>query len=171
MFRDKVHSARGGIGRYQLGHWLRSIPAVHDLQLRKLIRADNIPELAMQKAMHDPMNQHQTAVAGPPELIGLRKVAGTDPRTPRIEMAYDTVDHFVNSRRSSCGTSTSEILSPWSTQGTQATGTRTCLYPIRASIRSSSFWMVAITAGRWRLVFSDPLRSALDKGGFSDVEA
>ena len=55
----------------------------------------------MTKAMIDPMNHAQTAVAGPPKLMGTPYVAGCDPRTPRIEMAYDTVDHFVNSRRSS----------------------------------------------------------------------
>lgn len=41
----------------------------------------------MHIAMTEPMNQAQTAVAGPPEAIGEPKVAGTDPRTPRIEMA------------------------------------------------------------------------------------
>ena len=61
----------------------------------------SIPELAIHMAMIDPMNQHQTAVAGPPAMIGIPNVAGTDPRTPRMEMAYDTVDHFVNSLRSS----------------------------------------------------------------------
>jgi len=60
------------------------------------------PELAMQNAIQDPINQHQTAVAGPPAMIGLPKVAGTDPKTPRIDMAYETVDHCVNSLRSSC---------------------------------------------------------------------
>lgn len=44
-------------------------------------------ELAMHMAMHDPMNQHQTAVAGPPEANGGANVAGTEPRTPRIEIA------------------------------------------------------------------------------------
>lgn len=52
-------------------------------------------------AMTDPINQHHTAVAGPPAARGLLKVAGTDPSTPRIEMAYETVDHLENSRRSS----------------------------------------------------------------------
>ena len=61
----------------------------------------SIPELAIHMAMTDPMSQHQTAVAGPPAMIGIPNVAGTDPRTPRMEMAYDTVDHFVNSLRSS----------------------------------------------------------------------
>ena len=46
-----------------------------------------IPELAIHIAMKDPMNQHQTAVAGPPATIGIPKVAGTEPRTPRMEMA------------------------------------------------------------------------------------
>ena len=52
--------------------------------------------------MHDPMNQAHTAVAGPPAEIGLPNVAGTEPRTPRIEMAYETVDHFENSLLNSC---------------------------------------------------------------------
>jgi hypothetical protein len=59
-------------------------------------------ELPIHIAMHEPMNQHHTAVAGPPAARGDEKVAGTEPSTPRIEMAYDTVDHFENSRRSSC---------------------------------------------------------------------
>lgn len=41
----------------------------------------------MHSAMHDPMNQAHTAVAGPPAMMGIPKVAGTDPKTPRIEMA------------------------------------------------------------------------------------
>lgn len=40
-----------------------------------------------------PMNHAQTHVAGPPEVIGTPKVAGTEPSTPRMEIAYDTVDH------------------------------------------------------------------------------
>lgn len=52
-------------------------------------------------AIIEPMNQAQTAVAGPPRLIGTPYVAGCEPSTPRIEIAYDTVDHLVNSRRSS----------------------------------------------------------------------
>jgi hypothetical protein len=54
----------------------------------------NIPELAIQYAMILPMVQAHTAVAGPPELMGEPKVAGTEPNTPRIEIAYDTVDHL-----------------------------------------------------------------------------
>ena len=46
-----------------------------------------LPELAMQYAMMLPMNQAQTAVAGPPEDMGEPKVAGTEPSTPRMEMA------------------------------------------------------------------------------------
>lgn len=46
-----------------------------------------LPELAMHIAITDPKNQHHTAVAGPPELIGTVKVAGTEPSTPRIEIA------------------------------------------------------------------------------------
>lgn len=52
----------------------------------------------MHIAITDPINQHHTAVAGPPALSGWPKVAGTDPNTPNIEMAYDIVDHFENSR-------------------------------------------------------------------------
>lgn len=55
----------------------------------------------MHIAMHDPMNQHHTAVAGPPVMMGFPNVAGTEPSTPRMEIAYETVDHLVNSRRSS----------------------------------------------------------------------
>jgi hypothetical protein len=48
--------------------------------------------------MIDPTNHAQTAVAGPPRLRGTPYVAGCDPNTPRMEIAYDTVDHLVNSR-------------------------------------------------------------------------
>jgi hypothetical protein len=58
-------------------------------------------ELPMHIAMHEPINQHHTAVAGPPADNGAPNVAGTEPRIPRIEMAYETVDHLENSRRSS----------------------------------------------------------------------
>lgn len=44
-------------------------------------------ELPMHIAMQEPINQHQTAVAGPPTDKGEPKVAGTEPRTPRMEMA------------------------------------------------------------------------------------
>lgn len=44
-------------------------------------------ELPIHMAMHEPKNQHHTAVAGPPAANGDPKVAGTDPNTPRIEMA------------------------------------------------------------------------------------
>jgi hypothetical protein len=47
----------------------------------------------MQYAIMLPMNHAQTHVAGPPEPIGTPKVAGTDPSTPRMDMAYETVDH------------------------------------------------------------------------------
>lgn len=47
------------------------------------------------------MNQHQITAAGPPAARGYEKVAGTEPSTPRIEMAYETVDHLENSRLSS----------------------------------------------------------------------
>jgi hypothetical protein len=60
------------------------------------------PELAMHIAITDPINHAHTAVPGPPEARGLPTVAGTEPRTPRMDMAYETVDHLVNSRLSSC---------------------------------------------------------------------
>lgn len=50
-----------------------------------------------------PMNQAQTAVAGPPDDIGAPKVAGTEPSTPRMEMAYETVDHLEKCLWSTCG--------------------------------------------------------------------
>lgn len=59
-------------------------------------------QLAMIYAMHDPMAHAQTAVAGPPTLIGTPYVAGCDPSTPRIDIAYESVDHLPNSRLNSC---------------------------------------------------------------------
>ena len=44
-------------------------------------------ELPIHIAMKEPNNQHHTAVAGPPASRGDPKVAGTDPNTPKIEMA------------------------------------------------------------------------------------
>ena len=41
----------------------------------------------MHMAIHEPKNQHQTAVAGPPAAKGAPKVAGTEPNTPRMEIA------------------------------------------------------------------------------------
>jgi len=41
----------------------------------------------MHIAITDPINHAHTAVAGPPLAIGVPKVAGTEPRTPRIEIA------------------------------------------------------------------------------------
>lgn len=68
----------------------------------------------MHMAMQLPMNHAQTAVAGPPAVMGLPKVAGTEPRTPRMDMAYETVDHFVNSRRNSLdGVSYIKIPGGW----------------------------------------------------------
>lgn len=58
-------------------------------------------ELAIHIAINDPINQHHTAVAGPPAAKGGPNVAGTEPRTPRMEIAYETVDHFENSLLSS----------------------------------------------------------------------
>jgi hypothetical protein len=56
----------------------------------------------MQYAMMLPMNHAHTAVAGPPEFMGAPNVAGTEPNTPRIDIAYDTVDHLEKCRRSTC---------------------------------------------------------------------
>lgn len=77
------------------------VPYQQAIQPHKNIMRESAPEVAIHIAMQLPKNQHQTAVAGPPEVIGNAKVAGTLPRTPRIEIAYDTVDHLVNSRCSS----------------------------------------------------------------------
>lgn len=52
-----------------------------------LVKNANEPELAIQYAMTLPMNHAHTTVAGPPELIGTPNVAGTEPSTPRIDMA------------------------------------------------------------------------------------
>ena len=56
----------------------------------------------MQYAKTEPTIQHHTAVAGPPAESGKASSAGTEPRTPRMDVAYDAIDHLVNSRRSSC---------------------------------------------------------------------
>lgn len=54
--------------------------------------------MAMMYAMIEPMNHAHTAVAGPPTVMGMPYVAGWEPSTPKMEMAYETVLHFVNSR-------------------------------------------------------------------------
>lgn len=56
---------------------------------------------AMNSAITLPMSHAITAVAGPPDASGALNVAGTDPKTPRIEIAYEIVENAVNSRRSS----------------------------------------------------------------------
>lgn len=96
MLGDEIHAARGWIGRDQLGH------CASQSHRQRLFFDIHGPELAMQNAMIEPMAQHQTAVAGPPDPMGAPKVAGTEPSTPRMEIAYDTVDHLVNSLLSSC---------------------------------------------------------------------
>jgi hypothetical protein len=53
----------------------------------KLKNISRVPESAMHSAMTDPMSHVHTAVAGPPDWIGMPKVAGTEPNTPRMEMA------------------------------------------------------------------------------------
>lgn len=80
MFGDIVHTSSSWICRDQLGDYEK-------VSTRHSGIVKDAPELAMQYAMMLPMNQAHTAVAGPPELIGLPKVAGTEPSTPRIEMA------------------------------------------------------------------------------------
>ena len=47
------------------------------------------------------LHQHHIGAAGPALLRGTEKVAGTEPKTPIIEMAYDNVDRRVNSRLNS----------------------------------------------------------------------
>lgn len=59
-------------------------------------------QLAMIYAMHDPMNHAHTAVAGPPTVMGTPYVAGCEPSTPKMEIAYERVDHLPNSRFNSC---------------------------------------------------------------------
>jgi hypothetical protein len=69
-------------------------------------------------------------------------VAGTDPRTPRTETAYDRMDHWLKCRFMS--------YHCVSTGGIRiALEIQTCLYPIWASNRSSSSWIVAIPLSRF----------------------
>jgi hypothetical protein len=56
-----------------------------------------LPEAEIHDAISDPTNHAQTEEAGPPRLKGVPKVAGTEPRTPRTETAYESVDRFVES--------------------------------------------------------------------------
>ena len=70
--------------------------------LRYISRNNDAPEQAIQYAKHEPIAQHHMVVAGPPAMSGGPHVAGTDPKTPRIEIAYETVDHFEKALRSSC---------------------------------------------------------------------
>lgn len=84
-----------------------------------------------------PMNHAHTAVAGPPELMGAPKVAGTEPSTPRIEIAYETVDHLEKCR---CSTYPDRQRLPLETFCRDLTG----VYPMRTSSRSSSSAIVAI---------------------------
>ena len=46
-----------------------------------------IPEAEMHDAINEPINQAQIVAAGPPRLSGIPNVAGTDPKTPRTDMA------------------------------------------------------------------------------------
>lgn len=93
MFCDVVHSSGSRICRDQLSHCLNVLTGAIAVFISLCV-----PELAMQYAMILPMNQAQTAVAGPPELMGAPKVAGTEPSTPRIDIAYETVDHLEKCR-------------------------------------------------------------------------
>jgi hypothetical protein len=81
VLRYVVHPASRWISRHKFGDWL----CVSDFDPR--IVFSHTPELAIQYAMILPMNHAHTHVAGPPEVIGTPKVAGTDPSTPRIEIA------------------------------------------------------------------------------------
>jgi hypothetical protein len=56
----------------------------------------------MHMAMTEPIIHAHTAVPGPPSVRGTPIVAGTEPRTPSMEIAYETMDHFWNSLLSSC---------------------------------------------------------------------
>lgn len=111
---DKVHPPRGWIGGNQFGHCSRLL--AHGLGLllsgrwpkgqharsperhrSQDFKEESVggggqekrhpPDLAIHEAMMLPTNQAQTAAAGPPRERGLPKVAGTEPRTPRTEMA------------------------------------------------------------------------------------
>ncbi len=55
----------------------------------------------MHWAMNVPTSHAQTVDAGPPMPSGLPNVAGTEPRTPRTETAYDSVDQRLKWRRRS----------------------------------------------------------------------
>jgi hypothetical protein len=90
----------------------------------------------MQYAMILPINHAHTAVAGPPEDIGAPNVAGTDPSTPRMDIAYETVDHREKCRRRTCQHVGRDF--------TTFHGIPTGVYPMRASKRSSSSAMVAM---------------------------
>lgn len=57
----------------------------------------------MHEAINEPTNHAHTVDAGPPSLNGIPKVAGTEPRIPNTEIAYERVDHLVKWRlRSWC---------------------------------------------------------------------
>jgi hypothetical protein len=59
-------------------------------------------EIPRQKHMMDPMNQHQTTEAGPPERRGVFKVVATEDETPMMEEAKARVERLPNSRANSC---------------------------------------------------------------------
>ena len=104
MLGYEIHAASRWIGRHQFRDCQASVGGMFCIggTRFKTRICRSVPELAMHIAMTEPMNHAQTAVAGPPEASGEPMVAGTEPRTPRIEIAYDTVDHLLNSRRNSC---------------------------------------------------------------------
>ena len=81
VLRYVVHPASRWIGRHKFGDWF----CVSKFDLQMVF--SYTPELAIQYAMILPMSHAHTHVAGPPEVIGTPKVAGTDPSTPRIEIA------------------------------------------------------------------------------------
>lgn len=61
-----------------------------------------VPEAEIHEAINDPTNHAHTVDAGPPRLNGIPKVAGTEPKTPNTETAYERVDHLVKWRLMSC---------------------------------------------------------------------
>jgi len=54
--------------------------------------SSNKPDAAIQYAIIEPINQAHTTAAGPPKLNGMWNVAGTEPRIPSTEIAYEMVD-------------------------------------------------------------------------------
>lgn len=55
----------------------------------------HIPEADMHDAIKDPTSHARIVAAGPPKLRGIPNVAGTEPKIPSTETAYERVDHLV----------------------------------------------------------------------------